>query len=113
MRSISLSRDTFNSLLPGRTSTCPAGSFPAFCTFELLPFLAVHAIKCVALPFQVEALIDAGVYDMETLAKEKWVTGLKYNDEVIDMLKERTRGKRDKVRSVRACILPCCPNLHL
>eukprot|EP00891_Asterochloris_glomerata_P006294 jgi/Astpho2/6294/Aster-08346 len=49
---------------------------------------------------EVEALIDAGVYDMETLAKEKWVTGLKYNDEVIDMLKERTGGKKDKVRSV-------------
>lgn len=55
----------------------------------------------------MEAVIDAGVYDMETLAEEKWVTGLKYNDEVIDMLKERTGGKKDKVRSVRTCILPC------
>ena len=93
--------------MPCRQVTCPAGSFPALCTSELLPFFVVHPTKCVALPLQVEAVIDAGVYDMETLAKEKWVTGLKYNDEVIDMLKERTRGKKDKVRSVRTCMLPC------
>ena len=85
--------------------TCPAGGLTAEC--QLLLVFAVHSMMGSALPLQVEALIDAGVYDMETLAKENWVTGLKYNDEVIDMLKERTRGKKDKVRSVRTCILPC------
>ena len=90
----------------------PCRQLPGILHLGLLPFFTVHYIKCGALPLQVEALIDAGVYDMETLAKEKWVTGLKYNDEVIDMLKERTRGKKDKVRSVRSAFCPAEADVH-
>lgn len=42
---------------------------------------------------EVAALLDRGVYDNDVLAAEGWVTGLKYEDEIIDDLKKRTGGK--------------------
>ena len=46
---------------------------------------------------------------MEKYAAGGWVTGIKYEDELRDMLKERTSGKDDEVRSslLRACSTAC------
>ena len=48
----------------------------------------------------VEALLDAGVYDMEAYKAGGWVTDLKYEDELNDMIKARTGGKEDELRAV-------------
>lgn len=42
---------------------------------------------------EVAALLDRGVYDNDVFAAEGWVSGLKYEDEIIDDLKKRTGGK--------------------
>jgi protease-4 len=49
---------------------------------------------------EFEALLDAGVYDMETFASGGWVTELKYEDELNDLVKARTGGKEDELRAV-------------
>eukprot|EP00775_Hariotina_reticulata_P006975 gene6975-7190_t len=49
---------------------------------------------------EVAALLDRGVYDNDVFAKEGWVTGLKYEDEIIEDLKKKTGGKDDGVRKV-------------
>lgn len=46
-------------------------------------------------------LIDQGVYDMNKLKEGNWITDLKYEDEINDMLMERTDGKDDELRFVR------------
>eukprot|EP00195_Chlamydomonas_chlamydogama_P015757 CAMPEP_0202909918 /NCGR_PEP_ID=MMETSP1392-20130828/50619_1 /ASSEMBLY_ACC=CAM_ASM_000868 /TAXON_ID=225041 /ORGANISM="Chlamydomonas chlamydogama, Strain SAG 11-48b" /LENGTH=725 /DNA_ID=CAMNT_0049599831 /DNA_START=187 /DNA_END=2361 /DNA_ORIENTATION=- len=48
---------------------------------------------------EVAALIEEGVYEMEKLAADGWVS-LKYEDEVIEELKARTGGKPDELRKV-------------
>ncbi len=48
----------------------------------------------------VENLINAGVFEMEKLQQGGWVDGLKYADEVDDIIKERTGGKEDELRFV-------------
>lgn len=42
----------------------------------------------------VRALLDAGVYDMQVLKDQGWVTDLKYADEVEELLKARTGTPR-------------------
>jgi protease-4 len=49
---------------------------------------------------EVEALINEGVYEMETLKAGGWITDIKYADEIEEDLKKRTGGKEDKVLSV-------------
>ena len=49
---------------------------------------------------EVLELIDRGEYDMAALAREGWVTGLRYETDVEDLLKGRTGGKEDQVRQV-------------
>ena len=49
---------------------------------------------------QVEAMLNAGIFDMQKYVDGGWVTALKYEDEVLDDLKKRTGGKADKLRSV-------------
>ncbi len=48
----------------------------------------------------VEELLNAGVFEMEKLQQGGWVDGLKYADEVDDIVKERTGGKEDELRFV-------------
>lgn len=50
---------------------------------------------------EVEAIINEGIYDMERLKEVGMVDDLKYNDEVEDILKERTDGKEDELRFVK------------
>lgn len=49
---------------------------------------------------EVEALLEAGVYDMEQFKSGGWVTDLKYEDELNDLVKARTGGKEDELRAV-------------
>ena len=49
---------------------------------------------------QVEAMLNEGIFDMQKFVDGGWVTGLRYEDEVMDDLKKRTGGKKDKLRSV-------------
>jgi len=48
----------------------------------------------------VENLLNSGVFEMEKLQQGGWIDGLKYADEVDDMIKERTGGKEDELRFV-------------
>jgi protease IV len=48
----------------------------------------------------VEGLLDAGMYEMSHFKEGGWVTDLKYEDEINDMIKERTGGKEDELRAV-------------
>ena len=50
---------------------------------------------------EVEAIVNEGIFDMERLMEVGMVDGLKYNDEIEDMLKERTDGKEDELRFVK------------
>lgn len=49
---------------------------------------------------EVENLLNSGVFEMEKLQQGGWVDGLKYADEVDDIIKERTGGKEDELRFV-------------
>jgi protease IV len=49
---------------------------------------------------EVIALLDEGVYDMEKLKAQGWVTDLKYSDELEDELKGCTGGKDDEAALV-------------
>jgi hypothetical protein len=42
------------------------------------------------------AFLEEGVYDMKQFVEGGWVTALKYEDEVIDILKEKTEGQKDE-----------------
>ena len=46
---------------------------------------------------EVAALLEEGVYDMKRFLEGGWVTALKYEDEVLEDLKERTGRKPDEV----------------
>lgn len=48
----------------------------------------------------VENLLNSGVFEMEKLQEFGWIDGLKYADEVDDIIKERTGGKEDELRFV-------------
>ena len=49
-------------------------------------------------PFQeLSALLEEGVYDMERFLEGGWVTGLKYEDEVLADLKLRIGCKEEEV----------------
>ena len=47
---------------------------------------------------ELSALLDEGVYDMERFLEGGWVTGLKYEDEVLADLKKRVGCKEEEVR---------------
>lgn len=47
-------------------------------------------------------MLDDGIFDMQKYVDGGWVTGLKYDDEILEDLKKRTGGKPDKLRSVSA-----------
>ena len=49
---------------------------------------------------QVEAMLDRGIYRMEDYVEGGWVTGLKYEDELITDLEKRTGSNPDKLKSV-------------
>lgn len=44
---------------------------------------------------EVAAMLDSGFFDQKDYLQGGWVDGLKYEDEVLDLLQERTGGKRD------------------
>ncbi|KAF8059999.1 hypothetical protein HT031_004937 [Scenedesmus sp. PABB004] len=72
---------------------------------ELLDDIYAHFLDTVAAARgktreEVAALLDRGVYDNEVFAQEGWVSGLRYEDEIIDDLKKRTGGKEDEVAKV-------------
>ena len=67
-----------------------------------LRLLHILMAVCTA---QVEAMLNEGIFDMQQYVDGGWVTGLKYEDEVMDDLKKRTGGKADKLRSVSVCVL--------
>ena len=46
-------------------------------------------------------MLDKGIFRMEDYVEGGWVTGLKYEDEVIKDLEKRTDSKPDKLRAVR------------
>ena len=45
-------------------------------------------------------MLNEGIFDMQKFVDGGWITGLRYEDEVMDDLKKRTGGKKDKLRSV-------------
>ena len=45
-------------------------------------------------------MLDRGIYRMEDYVEGGWLTGLKYEDEVIKDLEKRTDSKPDKLRGV-------------
>lgn len=47
-------------------------------------------------------MLNEGIFDMQKFVDGGWITGLRYEDEVMDDLKKRTGGKKDKLRSVRS-----------
>eukprot|EP00798_Chlamydomonas_sp_ICE-L_P012519 gene12519-15735_t len=54
----------------------------------------------VKVKVEVWAMMDEGIIEMSRFLKEGWLTGLKYEDEVLEDMKGRTGGKKDEVRSV-------------
>jgi hypothetical protein len=66
--------------------------------------LLLHILIAVCTA-QVEAMLNEGIFDMQKYVDGGWVTGLKYEDEVMDDLKKRTGGKADKLRSVSMCVI--------
>lgn len=52
--------------------------------------------------------MNEGIFDMQKYVDGGWVTGLKYEDEVMDDLKKRTGGKADKLRSVSLRVCAAC-----
>jgi protease-4 len=63
-------------------------------------FVAQVAASRGRSPAEFEALLDEGAYDMERFKAGGWVTDLKYEDELNDLIKERTGGKADELRAV-------------
>ena len=51
-------------------------------------------------PEEVQELLDSGMYKMEEFLSGGWVDGLMYEDQVNDIVKERTGGKEDELRCV-------------
>lgn len=57
-------------------------------------------------------MLNQGLYKMEDYKAGGWVTDLKYEDEVQDLLKKRTGGKEDEVQKV-SVHLPQLPPIPL
>ena len=58
--------------------------------------------------------MDAGFFDMKDYLAGGWVTGLKYESEVIDNLKERTGDKDNPLKVVRPLVLsPFCKPVNV
>ena len=53
-------------------------------------------------------MLNAGFYDMKDYLDGGWVTGLKYESEVIEDLKERTQSKDKPLKKVGAHIRVVC-----
>lgn len=51
-------------------------------------------------------MLNEGIFDMQKFVDGGWITALKYEDEVMDDLKKRTGGKKDKLRSVSLLTCP-------
>ncbi|XP_010257856.1 PREDICTED: serine protease SPPA, chloroplastic [Nelumbo nucifera] len=49
---------------------------------------------------EIEAFINEGVYEVQRLKEEGWITDIRYDDEVISMLKERLGVKKEKKLSM-------------
>ncbi len=57
-------------------------------------------------------MLDAGIFRMEEYVERGWVTALKYEDEILKDLEQRTDSKPDKLKTAREA--PCLPNfVHL
>lgn len=58
-------------------------------------------------------MLDEGIFDMQKYVDGGWVTGLKYDDEVLEDLKKRTAGKADQLRCVSSVLSTTCwPTYH-
>lgn len=55
-------------------------------------------------PTQVRALIERGLLTADQFGTDGWLSGLQYEDQVEDLLKQRTGGRADRVR--RASLWP-------
>ncbi|RZC61064.1 hypothetical protein C5167_022830 [Papaver somniferum] len=50
---------------------------------------------------EIQSFVDEGVFQVERLKEEGWITNIRYDDEVVDMLKERLgQAKDEKLRMV-------------
>ncbi|OVA12529.1 Peptidase S49 [Macleaya cordata] len=45
---------------------------------------------------EIENFVNEGIYQVERLKEEGWITNIHYDDEIIEMLKERLGQKKDK-----------------
>ena len=52
-------------------------------------------------------MLDEAIYKMERYVEGGWLTGLKYEDEILADLEKRTDSKPNKLKTVR--LLPRCP----
>lgn len=52
----------------------------------------------------VIAMLDKGIYDMEEFSAGGWVTGLKYSDEMNEMMEERTGVALVQIQSVSVIV---------
>ena len=57
-------------------------------------------------------MLDAGIIKAAGYAEGGWVTGLKYEDEILEDLKARTSGKPDKLRAVNPTFSMHCPGIE-
>lgn len=61
---------------------------------------------------QVQEMLDAGYVSVDEYASNGWLTGLKYEDEIIQDLEKRTESKEGKLKQVTAAChrppLRCC-----
>jgi hypothetical protein len=57
---------------------------------------------------QVEAMIDEGIYRMDRYVEGGWITGLKYEDEIIADLEKRTESKPNKLKIVSCGLRKAC-----
>eukprot|EP00798_Chlamydomonas_sp_ICE-L_P004081 gene4081-14179_t len=49
---------------------------------------------------EVLAMMEEGIFDMQKFMDGGWLTGLRYEDEVIDDMKKRTGGKDDEAKEI-------------
>lgn len=47
-------------------------------------------------------MLDEGIYKMERYVESGWLTGLKYEDEILADLEKRTDSKPNKLKTVSA-----------
>ena len=87
---------------------CKHGQKPALGNIQPA-LLHILIAVCTA---QVEAMLNEGIFDMQMYVDGGWVTGVKYEDEVMDDLKKRTGGKADKLRSVSLHVCAASNSAH-